>query len=83
MVSRGGGKAPAFDGRSASFLDYANHVHLRTHAARAELAARASLLILHMRPAPCQVCLVEGSAILDHSDGVSKIFDILRNYLAP
>ena len=52
-------------------------------AARAELTARASRLILRAQPAPRQVCLAEGSAILDHNDGVAKISDIMRNYFAP
>ena len=51
--------------------------------ARAELSARAALLVLHMQPAPRQVCPLEGSDILGHGDGVSKISDVLRNYFAP
>ena len=51
--------------------------------ARAELAARAPLLILHMRPARRQVCIAGGSDISDHSDGGSKLSDILRNCFAP
>ena len=58
-------------------------VHVWMRATRAELAARASLLISNMRLAPRQVCLAEGSAILDHDDGVAKTLDILRKYFAP
>ena len=83
MVSRGGEKVPALDGRGASFLDYERQVHLWMRTARAELPARASFLVSHMQPVPRQVCLAESSGILDHSDRVSKISDILRNYFAP
>ena len=52
-------------------------------ATNTEFAARASLLVLHVQPAPRQVCLAEGSDILDNSDGLTRILDILRSYLAP
>ena len=82
MASRGGEKAPAFDGRGAHFLDYGHQVHLRMRTTRAEISARSSFLISHMQPAPRQVCLAEDSDILDHGGGVSKISDVLRNYFA-
>ena len=65
------------------FLDYEHQVNSWMRTARAETPALSSLLISHMRPAPRQVCLAEGSDILDHIDGVSKILIILRNYFAP
>ena len=83
MVSRRGEQVPAFDRRGASFLDCEHQVLLWMRAARAEETARASLLILHTQPAPRQVCLAKGRAILDHNGGVAKIFEILRNYFAP
>ena len=83
MVSRGGEKVPAVDVRRASFFDSEHQVHSWMRAARAELPARASLLILRTQPAPRQVCLAESSAVLYQSDGVSKILDILRSYIAP
>ena len=46
-------------------------------------AARASLLMSHMQPAPRQVCLAGGSDILDPSDGVSEISGALRTFFAP
>ena len=52
-------------------------------AARAEIPARASLLISRGQPAPRQVCLAEGGDILDRGDGVSKISDALQTYFAP
>ena len=51
-------------------------------ATRTELAARASPLVLHMRPAPRQVCPAEGSYILVHGDDVPIILSISRNYFA-
>ena len=36
-----------------------------------------------MRPAPRQVRLAEGSDILGHSDGFTRILDISRSYSAP
>ena len=83
MASRCGEEAPAFDGRGAHFLDYAHQGHLWMRNARAEVPARASFLVLRTQPAPRQVCLAEGGDILDHSDGVSGILDVLRNCLAP
>ena len=83
MVSRGGEKVPALDGRGAHFLDYEHQVHLGMRTARTEIPARASLLISHMRPAPRQACLAAGGDIPDRADGVSKILDILRTYSAP
>ena len=52
-------------------------------AARAELSARASLLILHMQPAPRRVCLAEGSNVLDRGDGAAAILNISRDHFAP
>ena len=83
MVPRGGEKVPVFDGRGASFLDYEQRVHLRMRTTRAELTARAPLAISRTQPAPRRECLAEGSAILDHDDGVARIFDILRIYFLP
>ena len=40
-------------------------------------------MALRAQPVPRQVCLAEGSDILDHSDGVAEILNILRNYFAP
>ena len=78
-----GDKAPSFDGRGASFSDYEHQVHVWMRNARTEVSARASILILHMRPAPRQVCLADGSDISGRSDGVNKILEISRDYFAP
>ena len=83
LASRSGEKVLAFDGRGARRLDYERQDHLWVRTARTEDSARASLLVLHMRPVPRQVCLAEGSDMLGHSDGVAKILNILRNYFAP
>ena len=83
MASRSGEKVLAFDDRSAHFLDYEHQAHLWMRSARAEVPARASLLVLHMRPVPRQVCLAEGSDISGRSDGVAGISDIPGNYFAP
>ena len=83
MVSRGGEKVPAFDGRGAHFMGHWRQAHLWVRTARAEMPARASFLILHMQAAPRQVCIAEGDDILGRSDGVSKISSILRNFCAP
>ena len=47
------------------------------------MAARASLLILHARPAPRQVCISRGGDILVRGDGVSTISEILQGLFAP
>ena len=83
MVSHGCGQVPVFDGRGASFLDYEHQAHLWTRTARTAASERASVWILHMQPAPRQVCLADGSDILGRSDGVAKILEISRNYFAP
>ena len=83
MASRSGEKVPAFDGCGSHFLDYEHQVHLWTRTTRTEVSARASLLALHVKLVPRQVCLAERSGILDHRDGVTKILNVLRNYSAP
>ena len=83
MVSRGSEKVPTFDGREVSFLDYEHQVHLWMRTTRPEATARASVMILRMRPAPRRVCLAEGSFILGRSVGVAKVSEILRNNFAP
>ena len=83
MGSRGGGKVPAFDGRCANFLDYKHQTHSWLRAARTELSARALLLVLHMQPAPRQVCLAEGGDISDRGGRVTDILNISRSYFAP
>ena len=83
MGSRGGEAVPALDGWGVNFLDLYHEVHLWARATHTELTARASLLVLHMQPAPRQVCLAEGSDISAHGDGASQILNISRNYFAP
>ena len=83
IASRRGEKVPVFGGRGAHFLDYEHQVHLRMRTTRTEVPARASLLVSRMQPVPRQVCLAEGSEIMDHSDRVTMLSDILRNYFAP
>ena len=82
MASHGGEKGPASYGRGAHFSDYEHQVHPWMRTARAEMPARSSSLISRKQPAPRQICLAEGSDILEHSTGVSKISDILRNDFA-
>ena len=41
MVSRGGERVPAFDGRDAGFVDYEHQGRLWMRAAETELTARA------------------------------------------
>ena len=76
-------KAPSFDGRGPRFLDCYSQVHLWMRTTRTEAPARASVLILHMQPAPLQVCLAGGSDILGRNGSASKILGILRNWSAP
>ena len=83
MASRSGDEASASDGRCSHFLDYQHQAHLWVRTARTGVSARASLLVLHMQPVPGQVCLAGAGDILDRSDGVAKISDVLRNYFAP
>ena len=83
MGSRGGERAPASGGRGADFLDYEHLVRLWVRTARAELSARESLLIWHMKRAQGRVCLAERSDILGRGDGVSTILNYSRNNFAP
>ena len=83
MGSPGGDKSPVCDRRGANFLDYEHQVDLWMRAARAELTARASLLVLRTQPTPRQVCLAGGGDISGHGDGATGILDISRGYLAP
>ena len=83
MASRNGEKILAFDGRGAHFLDYDPQVRLWMRTARAKVPSRASFFALRTQRVPRQKCLVEGSNMLGHSDGVAKILNIPRNYFAP
>ena len=83
MVSRGSERVLTSDCRGAHRQDYGLQVHLWVRTTRTEASARASVLILHMRPATRQVCPADGGDVLGRSDGVTKILEILRNYLAP
>ena len=83
MVSHGSEKAPAFYGRGAHILDYDHQVRLWMRTTRIEASAGASVLILHMQPAPRQVCRANGGNILGRSGGATKILQELRNYFAP
>ena len=83
MASPGAEKSPAFDGRGSTFLDYAHQLHLWIGTSNAELAARASLLMLQVQPASRQVCPAEGSAISDRGDGATRLLDIARSFPAP
>ena len=83
MASRNGEKILAFDGRGAHFLDYDPQVRLWMRTARAKVPSRASFFALRTQRVPRQKCLVEGSNILGHSDGVAKILNIPRNYFVP
>ena len=56
---------------------------MRMRAAKTELASRARLLVLHMHPAPRQVCLAAGGDYLDNHDGVARILGVPHNYFAP
>ena len=83
VAASGNEKVPVFDGRATSFWDYEQQVYLCMRATKPGLVARASLVILHMQPAPRQVCLAEGCGLLARRDGATQILDILRNYSAP
>ena len=83
MASRSGEEASSFDGRRAHFLGYENQVDLWMRTARAEVYARPPFSVSHVQPVPREVCLGGGSDISDHSGGVAKILNILRNCFAP
>ena len=83
MATRGSDRAPVFAGGGASFLDFEQQVRLRMRTTKTEVAARASLLALQLRPAPRQVCLAAGGNISGHQDGATRILDIRRSYFAP
>ena len=48
MASPGAEQVPTFDGRGSTFLDYEHQVHSWLRTAKSKLAARLSLLVLHM-----------------------------------
>ena len=52
-------------------------------ATKTEPAIPASLFVLRVHSAPRPVCLAAGGDVLGHHDGVARIMEILRSYLAP
>ena len=83
MATPGKDTVPAIDGRGASFLDFQRHSFPWMRTTKTELAARVSLLVLHMRPAPRKVRPAEDRDVLGRRDGVTRILEILRSYFAP
>ena len=83
MAPPGTDKAPVFDGRGASFLDFDKQVHQWMRATKTELAARTSLLVLHMQPAPRQVPLAECEDVSGRHNKDTRMLEILRSYFAP
>ena len=83
MVTPGPEKGPVFDGRGSLFLDVEQQVYLWMRTTKQGLAGRSSLLVLHMRPAPRQVCPTAGGGFLGIQDGVARILEALGGFFAP
>ena len=82
MASPGSDKAPAVDGRGASFLDFRRQMRQWVRPTKTELSVRASLVAPLTQRAPRQVCPAEGGGALDRHDGLSRILDFLRMFFA-
>ena len=83
MITPGPEKAPVFDGRGSLFLDVERRVYLWMRTTKPGLAGRASSLVLHMDPAPQQVCPTAGGGFLGNRDGVAMILEALGGFFAP
>ena len=77
------GKAPVCDGQGASFRDFEQQVLIWARASKTDCAGRASMLVLRMNSAPRQVCPSAGGDHLDDGEGVLRLWEIPRSYLAP
>ena len=75
-------KAPAFDRKGASVLDYERQVRLWMRSTKTDPAGSSSSLALHMNSAPRQVCLPAGGGHLDDQEGVTRFLEILPNFRA-
>ena len=75
--------APVSDGDGLSFSGHEQQVRLRSQAIGLELWKRAGALVIQMDAAARRARLAAGGDVKTNTDGADRIFDALRDYVAP